>query len=85
MLDYRGNGGSILKGQILYNCILRSQVLTGYLRYKTTFCLKETLDVQTMIFFIWRKNVSFLRYIDFCVYVKFTDFKICDVIISSAT
>ena len=30
-----------------------------------------------MIFFIWRKNVSFLRYLDFCVFVKSTNFKIC--------
>ena len=59
MLDYRGRGGSILKGQILYNCILRSQVLTGYLRYKTTFCLKETLDVQTMIFLFEEKMFRF--------------------------
>ena len=33
-----------------------------------------------MIFFIWRKNVSFTRYLDFCVFVKSTYFKICDVI-----
>ena len=39
------------------------------------------LDVYMMIFF----NVSFLRYLDFCVFVKSTDFKICDVIIGIAT
>ena len=39
-----------------------------------------------MNFFIWRKNnVSFLRYLDFCVYVKSTNFQICDVIIGIAT
>ena len=33
-----------------------------------------------MNFFIWRKNhVSFSRYLDFCIFVKTTDFKICDV------
>ena len=38
-----------------------------------------------MHFFIWRKNsVSFSRYPDF-VFVKSTDAKICDVIISIAT
>ena len=35
-----------------------------------------------MIFFIWRKNyVSFSRYLDFFVFVKSKDFKICDIII----
>ena len=28
--------------------------------YKTIFCSKVALDVQLMIFFIWRKNVLFL-------------------------
>ena len=38
-----------------------------------------------MNFFIWRKNnVSFSRYWDFCVFVKPTDFRICDIIISIA-
>ena len=55
----------------------------GYLRYKTILCHKAALDVYFMIFFIWRKNkVSFLRYRDFCVFVKPADFKIFDVIIS---
>ena len=31
-----------------------------------------------MNFFIWRKNVLFSRYLDFCVSVKSTDFKICN-------
>ena len=36
-----------------------------------------------MNFFIWRKsNISFSRYLDFCVFVKSTDFKICDVTIN---
>ena len=34
--------------------------------------------------FIWRKNVSFWWYRDFCVFVKHADLKICDVIISIA-
>ena len=35
--------------------------------------------------FIWRKDNALLsRYIDFCISVKSTDFKICDVIISIA-
>ena len=38
-----------------------------------------------MIFFIWRKNVLFSRYLDFCIFVKSTDFKICDVIIDITT
>ena len=35
-----------------------------------------------MNFFIWRKiDVSFTRYLDFYVFEKPTNFKICDVII----
>ena len=35
-----------------------------------------------MNFFIWRKNyASFSEYLDFCVFDKSTNFKICDVII----
>ena len=33
-----------------------------------------------MSFFIWRKDVLFSRYLDFRVFVKFTNFKVCDVI-----
>ena len=60
--------------------------LNGYLHYKTIFCHKGALDLQLMNFFIWSKNnVSFSRYLDFCVFVKSTDFEICDVIINIAT
>ena len=53
---------------------------------KPFLCHKVAHDVQLMNFFILRKsNVSFSRYLDFCVFVKFTDFKICDVIIGNAT
>ena len=39
-----------------------------------------------MIFLFEEKNnVSFSRYLDFCVFVKCTDFKICGVIISIDT
>ena len=34
-----------------------------------------------MNFSIWGKIVSFSRCLDFCMFVKSTDFKICDVII----
>ena len=38
------------------------------------------------IFLIWRKNdISFSRYLDFCAFVKSTDFKICHVIIGIAS
>ena len=57
-----------------------------YLRYKTIFCSKVALDVQLMSFFIWRKNnVLFMRYLHFCVFVKSTDLKICDVVTGIAT
>ena len=65
---------------MIYNTRTRS-----YLCYKTIFCDKVALD-ELMNFFIWRKNnTSFLRYLDFCVFVKSTDFKISDVIIGIAT
>ena len=48
----------------------RPKILTGYLR---------------MIFFTWRKNaVSLQKYLDFCTFMKSTNFKICDVIIDIA-
>ena len=59
--------------------------IKGYLCYKTIFYLEVALDLL-MNFFIWRKNnVTFLSYVDFCIFVKFTDFQICDVIIGIAT
>ena len=51
-----------------------------YLRNKSIFCHKVVLDVQLINFFIWRKNVLFSRYLNFCVFMKFTNFKIFDVI-----
>ena len=53
---------------------------------KLFFCHKVALDVQLMNFFIWSKNNIFsTRYLDFCVFMKSTDLKICDVIIGIAT
>ena len=64
----------------------RIVLIKGYLRYKANICHKVALDVQLMNFFVWSKNnVSLSKYLDFCVFVKSTDFKICDVIISIAT
>ena len=34
------------------------------------------------LFFYQKKKVSFWRYLDFCVFVKSTNFKICDIIIN---
>ena len=64
---------------------MSQKYVTGFLRYKTIFYNKVALNVQLMNFFIWRKNVSFLRYLDICVFVKSTDFKIHGIIISIAT
>ena len=61
------------------------ECLKGYLCYKSIFPHKLALEVYLMNFFIWRKNISFSRYLDFCVFVKSTNFKICDVIIGIAT
>ena len=68
-----------------HKSITNMSSIKGYLHYKTILCHKVALDVQLMIFFIWRKNnVSFWRYQDFCVFVKSADSKTCDVIISIA-
>ena len=54
-----------------------SNKLKGYLRYKIIFCNKAVLDLQLIKFFIWRKSsISFSSYLDFCAFVKSTDFKI---------
>ena len=54
----------------------------GYPWYKTISCFKAALDVQLINVFIWRKNnVSFSRYLDFFIFVKFTDFKVSDAIV----
>ena len=63
-------------------------VIKGYFRYKTIFCIKVALAVQLTNFFIWSKdNVSFTRYLDFCVFVKSDVIinMINDVIINIAT
>ena len=66
------------------NCV--QSIIKGYLRYETILCNGVALDAQLMIFFIWRENnVAFLRYLDYCDFVKSTDLKICDVIIGIAT
>ena len=57
--------------------------LKGYLSYKILFAIKQPL--MSNYFFIWIKNVLFSRYLNFCVLVKSTDFKICDVTIGIAT
>ena len=38
-----------------------------------------------MNFFIWRINVSFSKYLDFCVIMKSRNFSVCDFIIDIAT
>ena len=48
-----------------------SKTLKGYLRHKTIFGNKVALDVS--------------RYINFCIFVKSTDFKTCDVTTDIAT
>ena len=64
-----------------FSCFFKTNI-KGYLCYKTILCHKVVLDVQLMNFFIWRKNLSFSRYQDFYVFMKFADCKTWDVIIS---
>ena len=60
--------------------------LKSYLHYKNISCHRVALDVSLRNFFTWRENnVLFLKYLDFCVFVKSTDFKIFDAIIGIAT
>ena len=50
--------------------------------FKNIFCLKVALGIIINDFFLFKKNnVSFSRYLDFCIFVKSTDLKICDAII----
>ena len=60
--------------------LIESSVLTlkGYFCSKTIFCYKVVPTAQLMNFLF--ENALLSRYLDFCVFVKFTGFKICDVI-----
>ena len=61
-------------------------MVKGYLCYKIIFCHKLALDIQLMIFLFEEKIMFFFSgYLDFCVFVKSTDVKICYIIISIAT
>ena len=51
-----------------------------WLQLQLFFTIKKVLDEQLMNFFIWRKNVSFLRYLGFC-FREIYKFQICGVII----
>ena len=52
---------------------------------KKTQTAKNSYKLPPNDFFTWRKNNVLLpRYIDFCIFVKSTTFKICDVIIDIA-
>ena len=69
--------------RLRYDCML--EILKGYLRYTTIFDNKVALDQWLLNFFIRRKsNVLFPRYLAFYVFVKSTNFKICDVTIGIA-
>ena len=75
-----------LQNQIYLDLADHAQIrdlFKGYLHYKTIFCHEVACDVQFMNFVNKGKNdVLFSRYLDFCVFVKSTDFKICDTIIN---
>ena len=52
---------------------------------KKTQTAKNSYKLPPNDFFTWRKNNVLLpRYLDFCIFVKSTTFKICDVIIDIA-
>ena len=71
--------------QVLSNALkVLAPVIKGYLRYKSIFCYMVALDVQLIIFFYLRKICFFLEICSLCVFVKSTNFKICDVIIGIA-
>ena len=61
----------------------------GYRRCKTIYCNKMALDCNCAFRYILVISLyyisSFSRYLNFYVFVKSTNFKICDVIISIAT
>ena len=56
-----------------------SQKFKDYLYCKTIFCHNLALNLQCTNFFIWRENnVSFSRYLDFCVFLEPSSSTICD-------
>ena len=64
--------------------IIQHMLFKGYFLYKTIFCLKGALDVSFMNFLFEEKNALFSRYLNFCIFVKCTDFKIHDIILGFA-
>ena len=54
-----------------------------YLHHTLIFYHKVVLDVYIMNRFFYLKKIdfSFSRYLDFCAFVKYTNFKICGVIL----
>ena len=66
-------------------CKSNVNLMNKKLKRKRPQRLKIVTSYLWMIFFTWRKNdVSLPRYLDFCIFVKSTTFKICDVIIDIA-
>ena len=55
---------------------LRTPVLKNIYKYILARKLFFAIMYQVWIFFIWRKNVSFSKYLDFCVIDKCTNFKL---------
>ena len=49
------------------------------------FAIKQPLMHNEWSFLLEKKKVFFSRYLDFCVFVKSTNVKICDIIIGIAT
>ena len=52
-----------------------------YLCYKTILAIKWPFISNYWFFLFEEKNALFTRYVDFCVFMKSTNFKICDIII----
>ena len=62
--------------------VLQNQQSELPMHYKTTFCHIIALDIKRMTFFSWRKNVSYSKYLYFCLFKKSTNFKVYDIIVN---
>ena len=63
---------------------INDKILKGLRRLQNYFPHKVVLGMLK-IFFLFEKKVLFSSYLDFCIFVKSADLKICDITIGIAT
>ena len=77
---------TLLQVQLPVQISVTSNVLKGYLCYKTITSQNVSSEAQIKNFFISQKNyVPFLRYSNFCIFNHPMIYRICDVMMSIST